>query len=144
MKIKHMENFACLHCHGYQANTVGSKFDGDWQLYVNPLCAARLGRNHTRWCHGWWRRQITLQWRHNGHDGVSNHQLNDCLLNHLCRHRSKTVSLAFVRKIHWSPVNSLHKGPVTRKIFPFDDVIIISKIMTVQNKNTPDVCQIMM
>ena len=24
-----------------------------------------------------------LQWRHNGHDGVSNHQSHDCLLNHL-------------------------------------------------------------
>ena len=34
------------------------------------------------------------------------------------------ASLAFVRGIHRSPVNSLHKGPVTRKIFPFDDVIM--------------------
>ena len=24
---------------------------------------------------------------------------------------------------HWWPVDSLHKGPVTRKMFPFDDVI---------------------
>ena len=35
------------------------------------------------------------------------------------------ASLAFVRKIHQSPVNSPHKGPVTRKMFPFDDVIMI-------------------
>ena len=33
-------------------------------------------------------------------------------------------SLAIVRGIHRSPVDSLHKGPVTRKMFPFDDVII--------------------
>ena len=33
-------------------------------------------------------------------------------------------SLAFVRGIHRCPVNSPHKGPVTRKLFPFDDVII--------------------
>ena len=33
-------------------------------------------------------------------------------------------SLAFVRGIHRWPVNSPHKGPVTRKIFPFDDVIM--------------------
>ena len=26
---------------------------------------------------------------------------------------------------HWWPVNSPHKGPVTRKMFPFDDVIMI-------------------
>ena len=34
------------------------------------------------------------------------------------------VSLAFVRGIHRWPVNSPHRGPVTRKMFPFDDVII--------------------
>ena len=34
------------------------------------------------------------------------------------------VSLAFVRGIHRWPVNSPHKGPVTRKMFPFDDVIM--------------------
>ena len=33
-----------------------------------------------------------LRWRHNGHDGVSNHQPHDCLLNHLFRHRSKKTS----------------------------------------------------
>ena len=36
-----------------------------------------------------------------------------------------SVSLAFVRGIHRWPVNSLHKGPVTRKMFPFDDVIML-------------------
>ena len=35
-----------------------------------------------------------------------------------------SASLAFVRGIHRRPVNSPHKGPVTRKIFPFDDVIM--------------------
>ena len=39
------------------------------------------------------------------------------------KHQSP-VSLAFVRGIHRWPVNSPHKGPVTRKMFPFDDVII--------------------
>ena len=38
------------------------------------------------------------------------------------RHQSST-SLAFVRALHWWPVNSHHKGPVTLKMFPFDDVI---------------------
>ena len=33
-----------------------------------------------------------LQWRHNGHDGISNHQPHDCLLNHLFRRRSKKTS----------------------------------------------------
>ena len=30
-----------------------------------------------------------LQWRHNGRDGVLNHQPHDCLLNRLFRHRPK-------------------------------------------------------
>ena len=37
-----------------------------------------------------------------------------------------STSLAFVRGIHRWPVNSPHKGPVTRKMFPFDDVIMDS------------------
>ena len=35
---------------------------------------------------------ISLQWRHNGHDSVSNHQPHDCLLNHLFKPRSKKTS----------------------------------------------------
>ena len=34
----------------------------------------------------------SLQWRHNGRDGVSNHQPHDCLLNRLFRRRSKKTS----------------------------------------------------
>ena len=35
---------------------------------------------------------ITLRWRHNGHDSVSNHQPRECLLNSLIRCRSKKTS----------------------------------------------------
>ena len=34
----------------------------------------------------------TLQWRHNDHDGVSNHQPRGCFLNRLFRRRSKKTS----------------------------------------------------
>ena len=34
------------------------------------------------------------------------------------------ASLVFVRGIHLGAVNSPHKGPVARKRFPFDDVIM--------------------
>ena len=37
-----------------------------------------------------------------------------------------SVSLAFVWGIHRGPVNSPHKWPVTRKMFPFDDVIMLT------------------
>ena len=40
------------------------------------------------------------------------------------RKHQSSVSLAFVRGIHRWPVNSPHKWPVTRKMFPFDDVIV--------------------
>ena len=35
-----------------------------------------------------------------------------------------SASLAFVRTIHRWPVNSPHKGPVMRRMTPFDDVIM--------------------
>ena len=81
----------------------------------------------------------TLQWRHNGHDGVSNHQPHDCWLNRLFRvdqrkHQSSAL-LAFVRGIHRWPVNSPHTWPVTRKMFPFDDVIM-NQATTKQNANS--------
>ena len=36
----------------------------------------------------------------------------------------RSASLAFVWGIHRGPVNSPHKWPVTRKMFPFNDVIM--------------------
>ena len=69
-----------------------------------------------------------LQWRHNDHDGVSNHQPRGCLLNRLFRCGSKKTSKLPVTGLcagnSPGPVNSPHKGPVTRKMFPFDDVIM--------------------
>ena len=42
------------------------------------------------------------------------------------RKHQSFASLAFVRVIHRWPVNCPHKWPVTRKMFPFDDIIIIA------------------
>ena len=41
------------------------------------------------------------------------------------RKHQSSASRAFVRGIHRSPVNSPHNRPVTREIFPFDDVITV-------------------
>ena len=46
------------------------------------------------------------------------------------RKHQSSASLAFVRVIHRGPVNSPHKWPVTRKMFPFDDVIMICQILS--------------
>ena len=41
------------------------------------------------------------------------------------RKHQSSASLAFLQGIHRWPVNSPHKGPVTRKMVPFDDVTMI-------------------
>ena len=41
------------------------------------------------------------------------------------RKYQSSTSLAFVRGIHRWPVNSPHKWPVTREMFPFDNIIMI-------------------
>ena len=45
------------------------------------------------------------------------------------KHKS-SASLAFMRIIHGWPVNSPHRGPVTRKMLPFVDVIINYILLT--------------
>ena len=41
-----------------------------------------------------------------------------------------SASLVFVRGIHRIPVNSPHRGPVTRKMFLFEDVIMLWWVLT--------------
>ena len=71
----------------------------------------------------------TLQWRHNEHDSVSNHQPHDFYSTVYSdtgqRKHQSSASLAFVRIIHRGPVNSPHKWPVARKMLPFGDVIMM-------------------
>ena len=70
----------------------------------------------------------SLRWRHNDHAGVSNHQPHGYLFNRVFRRISKKTSKLRVTGLcagnSPGPVNSPHKGPVTRKMFPFDDVIM--------------------
>ena len=51
------------------------------------------------------------------------------------RKHQSSPSPAFVRGIHRGPVNSPHKWPVTRKMFPFDDVIMIIIRNVLSNRN---------
>ena len=65
----------------------------------------------------------------NEHGGVSTHQPHDfCSTIYSGADQRKlqnSASLAFVRGIHQSALNSQHNGPITRKMFPLDDVIIL-------------------
>ena len=94
-------------------------------FHIDPLTNGNLPH------HG----EITaLQWRHNDHDSVSNDQPHGCLLNRLFRRRSKKTSMLRVTGLcvgnSSGPVNSPHKWPVTRKMFPFDDVIMRTDALT--------------
>ena len=79
---------------------------------------------------------LPLHWRHNDHDGASNHQPHSCLLNRLFRRRSKKTSKLRVTGLcvgnSPGPVNFPHKGSVTLKMFPFDDVIMDKTYSTSQ------------
>ena len=70
-----------------------------------------------------------LRWRHNQRNGVSNHQLLDCLFNRLFRHRSNKTSMLRVTGLCEgnSPVTG--ERPVKRKMLPFDDIIMARKIL---------------
>ena len=52
---------------------------------------------------------ITLQWHHNGFNGISNHQPRDCLLSHFFRCRSKKMS-----KLHVTGLCA-ENSPVTQR-----------------------------
>ena len=84
---------------------------------------------------------FALRWRHNRCDGVSNHQPHDCcLLKRLFGHKSKKRSKLRITGLcagnSSGPVNSPHKWPVTRKVFPFDDVIMGFSIELLSKKDT--------
>ena len=63
--------------------------------------------------------RTSLRWRHNGRDGVSNHQPHQCLLNRLFEYRSKKTSKLRVTGlcVGNSPGNSPHKCQSRGKCF---------------------------
>ena len=85
-----------------------------------------------------------LQWRHNVRDSVSNHHLTIVYSTVYSdadqRKHQSSASLAFVWVIHRGPVNSPHKRPVPRKMFPFDDVTMIPIQSRSKRKKTIRCC----
>ena len=71
---------------------------------------------------------LPSQWRHNERDDVSNNRRLDCLFHRLFRRRlEKTPKLLVTGLCQGNqPVTGgfPHRGPVTRKMFPFDDDIM--------------------
>ena len=52
------------------------------------------------------------------------------------RKHQSSASMAFVKGIRRKPMNSLHKGPVIWKMFPFDDIIMLKCIFNLDVKCT--------
>ena len=68
-----------LRCYSQLKNSTASwKYDRPWDLKWIKIPLLKCSR--------------PLRWRHNGRDGVLNHQPPDCLLNRLYRRRSKKTS----------------------------------------------------
>ena len=68
--------------------------------------------------------RYALQWRHNENRGVSNNWRLHCYFGEDQRKHQSSASLNCAKGKHRWPVLSPHQGPVTRKMFPFDDVIM--------------------
>ena len=76
---------------------------------------------------------MTLQWHHIGRNGISSHQPQVCFMQPFIQAQIKekkrsSASLAFVSGIHRWTVNFPHKRPLTRKMFPFDYVIMFTSL----------------
>ena len=89
----------------------------------------------TSWCHEnlHWRKCVwkSLPWRQMAP------QITSITINYWTvwsgadqRKHQSSASLAFVMGIPRWPVNSPHKGPVARKMFPFDDVVMVVSKMS--------------
>ena len=95
---------------------------------MKQWCALYVFLYSYQWYLCWPDHVMTLHWRHNDHDGVSNHQPHGCLLNRLFRRRSKKTSKLRATGLcvgnSPEPVNSPHKGPAALKMLAFDDVFM--------------------
>ena len=96
--------------------------------YLRFLILVLTVGSHQKWLARSRETSRPLQWRYNGRNGVSNHQPHECLLNRLFRRRSRKTSK--LRATGLCAGNSPVTGefpaqwPVTRKMFPFDDVFM--------------------
>ena len=109
-------------------------------LYFREVCqCCKSSPAYLQWSMSVKRKQIPVSmqektiFQHNGNVIMSTMAYQITSLSIVCstvcsgadhRNHHSSVSLAFVRGIHRWPVNSSHKWPVTRKMLPFDDVIM--------------------
>ena len=95
----------------HQGGKMGGQIDFVWTRHIHIMCTGNRSQ-----------KLIPLQWRNNERDGVSNHQPHDFLLNRFFRSKKTSKFEATDLCVGNSPVTG--EFPVTRKMFPFDDVIM--------------------
>ena len=84
-----------------------------------------------------WPFWVSSQWRNNQRDGVPKHQPHARLFTQPLiqgvdqRKHQSSASPGLCAGNLW-PVNFPHKGPVTRKMFPFDDVIMVHRPVSIE------------
>ena len=91
----HFDNFRCSQWRKFHQNGISVSVFMGLAVWISTFIPEENGhhfcrrhfRKHFPEC-----KSLPLQWRHNGHDGVSNHQHRHCLLNRLFRCRSKKAS----------------------------------------------------
>ena len=100
-------------------------------IFALPSACREMINVQLHWLYlpwGKWGSNLTLQWRHNGRDGVSNHQLHEFLLNRLFRRRSKKTSKLRVTGLCEgnSPVTGEFPAQMASNAekVPFDNVIM--------------------
>ena len=71
------------------SNTISYGSKNFFLLFLIPISSQLFFEFHFTTCQHWFR---SLQWRHNGHHGVSNHRPHGCLLNRLFMRKSKKTS----------------------------------------------------
>ena len=127
----------------YPVLTKNRKTNGSVRFEITPICQCSMKikqhictlKRQLSWRQLWCRRlqgrlSSSSQSHRNERAGVSSHRRLDCLLSCLLRRRSKETSKFCVSGIFEgnSPVTGdfRHKGLVTRKMCPFDDIIMDS------------------
>ena len=101
----------------------------EWKFFYFDLMFSSPGNDLAlkRW-------QTITRWKHHYNDAIMSMMASQITSRRIVyssiywgadqRKHQSSASLAFVRGIHQWPVNSPHKGPVTWKMLPLDDVIM--------------------
>ena len=63
-----------------------------WKSFLNEMFLRMMSMQCKTFCSGLCMYTLSLQWRYNGRDGISNHQPHGCLLTSLFRRKSKKTS----------------------------------------------------